>query len=220
MPLGIYLMSFYALKHRTRASLFESFDVAVPEPWKKLFSILPTSPVFRHNLTGEVTTIDPRQRAMPPGKARDTSRIDNNAYIKAYNSTPQTCTSYWGHIGREHNTKLRIRPAVNRIGFLSLTICLIFIGFWNTFFTYDVQNIARLIPFLPPQNLARATRVVRMWQALAFMEFALFVPAFFYAVFCLASVLVLWGHVILQYAERENRERAASGEDEGRIRLE
>jgi hypothetical protein len=208
------------LKHRTRASLFETFDVAVPEPWKKLFSFLPTSPVFRHNLTGEVTTIDPRQRAMPTGKARDTSRIDNNAYIKAYNSTPQTCTSYWGHLGREHNAKLRMRSALIRAGFLSLAICLIFNGFWNTFFTYDAQNIARLIPFLPRQDLARAARVISMWQALVFLELALFVPAFFYAIFCLASVLVLSLHVTLQYVERESREMAASGEDEGRIRLE
>lgn len=32
LPLGMYLLSFYALKHRLRASLFERFDTPPPQP--------------------------------------------------------------------------------------------------------------------------------------------------------------------------------------------
>ncbi|KAH7074908.1 hypothetical protein BKA63DRAFT_596694 [Paraphoma chrysanthemicola] len=216
LPLGMYLTSFYALKHRTRASLFETFDTPVPEPWKRLFSILPTAPAFRNNLTGEVTLTDPRNRAMSVGKSGSSSCVDSNAYIKAYNSTPQPCTSYWGHLGRENTTNLRIRPATFRIGFLCLCIFLVVKGYWNTFFTYNPPNlgIIRLIPNLPHKDIERAERVVRIWQVLVFSGFVVLFVNFLYVGFMIVSVLVLWGHVILKYAERENRE------GEGRIRLE
>jgi hypothetical protein len=156
---------------------------------------------------------------MRNGKAQPASCIDNNAYIKVYNSPPHLCTAYWGHLGRENATNLRIRPATLRIGFLCLAIFLVFKGFWNTFFTYDVPNldIIRLIPHLPHETLIRAMRIVRIWQVLIFSGLVLFVATFLYAIFMIVSLLVLWGHVILQYAERENRGR---GEAEGQIRLE
>ncbi|KAH7087877.1 hypothetical protein FB567DRAFT_525964 [Paraphoma chrysanthemicola] len=219
LPLGMYLTSFYALKHRTRASLFETFDTPVPEPWKRLFSILPSSPAFRNNFTGEVTLTDPRNRAMPARKSGSSSCIDNNAYIKAYDSKPQPCTSYWGHLGRENTTNLRIRPATFRIGFLCLCIFFVVKGYWHTFFTYNVPDldIIRLIPNLPREDVERAERIVRIWQVLIYSSFVVVFASFLYAAFMIVSVLVLWGHVILKYAERENRER---GEGEGRIRLE
>lgn len=214
----MYLLSVYALKHRLRASLFETFETPVPEPWKRLIRVIPGVTMFRNLHTGQVTQDDPRQRAMPPGAYKSHTSIDNDAYIKAYNNPSGPCTSYHGHLGREHKTTFRSRPTLVRISYLSLTLYLLFTGVWNTIW-YDVLNPYEEMlkhPGLTADDVAGIYRQLWLWQVSVYLTVPLLISAGLYAVMCIFSMVVIWGSTVLKYAEIEK-----SGENtEGAIRLE
>jgi hypothetical protein len=207
-------VSFYILKHRLRASLFETFDTPIPGSWKKLLKILPGVQMFRHLYTGEVTHIDPRQRAMPQSKS-----VDNIAYIKAYNFNPQACTSFFGHLGREHNTKLRFRPLIIRLGYLSLAIYLLFKGYLDII-QFDFINPDEEVlkhPGLTSAELASMYRHFILRQVLLYGGFPVILVGFF-AIFCMFSIFILWCATLLKYDQRDSAQ--VVGQDtERRLRL-
>lgn len=214
----MYLLSFYALKHRLRSSLFETFDTPVPEPWKRLIRVIPGVTMFRNLHTGQVTQDDPRHRGMPPGAYRAHISIDNDAYIKAYNNAPGPCTSYFGHLGREHKTTFRSRPTLIRIAYLSLAIYLLFTGVWNTIW-YDVLNPYEEIlkhPDITANDIASIYRQLWLWQVSVYLTIPLLLSAALYAIICILSMTVIWGSTVLKYADIDRRRENA----EGAIRLE
>lgn len=229
LPLGAYLISLYAIKHRIRASLFESFHTPVPEPWKKLIKVIPGITMFKNLHTGEVTQDDPRQRAMPRGAYANATSIDNNAYIAGFNAAPRLCTVYHGHLGRLHKSTFRIRPTFVRIGYLSLSLYLLVRGCLNNIVFFDFVDPYREIlkhPDVTPVELASMRKELVLWQILVYSTFPLLFLAGLHTAMCWFSMVILWCRAILKQADREDRERAAreqgqdNGAREGAIRLE
>lgn len=210
----MYLLSFYALKHHLRASLFERFDVASPEPWKKLPSILPswigTGGTFKNLDTGDITVYDPRRRAFPWRAYHRPAIIRTREYHAAYNANKGACTTYWGHSGRSVVSGFRIRPTIHRVGFISLATYFIWKGFWNTVF-YSVPNVYEEILNHPEtikaEDVARIFRILRFWQAFVFSDLWFTLLAFIFAVACMGSMLVLFFRAVWRYVPQEKKER-------------
>lgn len=210
----MYLLSFYALKHRLRASLFERFDVQPPEPWKKMISILPswigTGGTFRNMDTGEITVYDPRRRAFPWRAYHQPSLIRTREYLAAYNTSTGACTTFWGHSGRSVRAEFRFRPTIHRIGFVFLAMYITWKGFWNTVF-YDVPNVYKEILKHPktikPEDVARIFRIFRFWQAFKFSSFWFTLLAIVFATACMGSMLVLFFRTVWRYVPQEEKER-------------
>ncbi|KAH8787089.1 hypothetical protein F5882DRAFT_461772 [Hyaloscypha sp. PMI_1271] len=213
LPLGMYLLSFYALKHRLRASLFERFDIPPPEPWKKMLSILPcwvgTGGIFKNLDTGEITVYDPRRRAFPWRAYRQPALIRTREYLVAYNASPGACTTFWGHSGRSVRTQYRLRPTIHRIGFVFLAICIASIGYWKTVW-YRVPNvyedILRHPKTIKAEDVARIFRILRVWQAVVFSGFWFFLLALFFAAGCMGNMLVPLIRTIWKYVPQEKEE--------------
>jgi hypothetical protein len=230
----MYLLSFYALKHRLRVSLFERFDIPPPAPWKEMFSILPswvgTGGTFKNLDTGEITVYDPRRRAFPWRAYRQPALIHTREYLAAYNATPGACTTFWGHSGRRATTGFRSRPTIHRIGFVFLAAYFTWKGFWNTVF-YDVPNVhgekLKHPKTIKVEDIARIVRILRIWQAFTFLGLWFTLLALVFAAACMGSMLVLFFKTVWKYVPQEEKERvireALEREQirrEGQIRLE
>jgi len=228
----MYLLSFYALKHRLRTSLFERFDTPPPQPWKKMLSILPswvgTGGTFKNLDTGEITVYDPRHRAFPWRAHHQPALIRTPEYLQAYNASPGACTTFWGHSGRRVKTEFRFRPTIHRISFVFLTLYMACKGYWNTVF-YNVPNVYEEILKHPKtitaEDVTRILMIMKLWQALTSSGFWFFIMAFVFAGACMGNMLVLFFRVVWKYVPKEEKERIAREareqmRREGRIRLE
>ncbi|KAF2280704.1 uncharacterized protein EI97DRAFT_453956 [Westerdykella ornata] len=214
MPLGLYLLSFYAAKHCIRASLFERFSIAPPEPWKQMISILPswfgTGGTFKNQDTGEITVYDPRRRAFPWQAYRNPALIRTRAYIKKYNDCADAaCTSYWGHSGRPTKSDFRFRPTIYRVGFLLLAGYFALKGFWNTVF-YDVPNEfeerLRHWKSITPADIARIRRILALWQGLVYTGLYFTVMALSYAAASTGSMVTLFFMAVWKHVPEEAKE--------------
>jgi hypothetical protein len=234
----MYLLSFYALKHRLRASLFERFDIPPPEPWKKMLSILPSwvggtgGGTFRNLDTGETTVSDPRRRAFPQHAYRQPALIRTREYLATYNVSPGggACTTFWGHSGRRVRPDFRFRPTIYRIGFVFLAAYMTWKGFRNTVF-YDVPNVYEDILKHPKtieaEDVARNLRILRFWQAFVYSSIWFTCLALVFAAVCMGSMFVLFFGTVWKYVPQEKKERIAREarerehiRREGRVRLE
>jgi hypothetical protein len=80
-----------------------------------------TGGTFRNSETGETTVYDPRRRAFPERAYHQPAIIDTRQYFTAYNASPDSCTTFWGHSGRSMKVNFRLRPTIYRVGFLFLS---------------------------------------------------------------------------------------------------
>jgi hypothetical protein len=243
-PLAIYLLSFYALKHRIRVSLFERVEVASPGSWKEMRSVLPswvgTGGTFKNIDTGEITVYDPRRRAFPRRAYRQPALIRTRKYLAAYNTSPGTCDAFWGHSGRPVRTEFRFRPVIYRNSFVFFAAYTAWKGFWNIL-DYNVPNVYEEILKHPKtitvEDIERILRLVKFWQGFALSSSGFLVIVIVFASGCIGSMLVLffrtvWRHVPQEdkdriardIQEREQMRRAGQGQGqtrrEGQIRLE
>ncbi|KAG4433304.1 hypothetical protein IFR05_011224 [Cadophora sp. M221] len=213
-PLGLYLLSYYAFKHRIRASLFEHFDIQPPQPWKKMISILPswfgTGGTFKNRETGEITVYDPGRRAFPWRAYHQPALIRTREYLTAFNAGPGLCTTYWGHAGRTVKTDFRFRAFIHRIGFLSIAIYLAWKGFWNTVF-YDVPNamdeVARHPKTITMEDVRRILRILEIWQVFTFSGLWFFLLALVFGLGCMGSMLVLFVRTVWKYVPQEEKDQ-------------
>lgn len=210
----MYLLSFYALKHHLRASLFERFDIMPPEPWKKMLSILPSwmgsEGTFKNLDTGGMTVYDPRRRAFLWRAYRQPALIRTREYHAAYNTSRDACTMYWGHSGRSVKSEFRFRPTIHRIGFLLLAMYLVCKGYWSTVF-YSVPNVYEEILKHPKtikeEDVARIFRILRFWHIFMFSGFWFLILATAFAAACMGSMLVLFLRAVWRYVPQEEKER-------------
>lgn len=234
MPLGMYLLSFYALKHRLRASLFERFHMPPPEPWRKMLSILPawvgTGGTFRNMETGEITVYDPRRRAFPARAYHQPALICSHEYLTAYNASTAACAMFWGHSGRSVKTELRFRPTIHRVGFLCIAMYITWQGFWNMIF-YNVPNVYEEVlkhrNTIQEKDILRILRILQIWQTFVFSGLGFILLSMVFGIACILSMFVLFCKAVWQYVPQEEKQRimreAREREQirrEGRVRLE
>ncbi|KAH7417860.1 hypothetical protein BKA64DRAFT_700412 [Cadophora sp. MPI-SDFR-AT-0126] len=216
MPLGMCLLAFYAYKHRIRASLFEHFDVQLPQPWKKMISILPswfgTGGTFKNRDTGEITVYDPGRRAFPWRAYHQPDNIRSCEYMSAFNANPGLCDTYWGHSGRNVKTDFRFRATLHRLGFLCLAIYLAVIGFWRIVW-YDIPNVYEEVLKHPTTitkaDIARISRIVMIWQASVFSAFWSVLFSLLFGLGCMGSMLVLFVRTVWKYVPQEEKDKIA-----------
>lgn len=232
MPLGLYLLSFYALKHRPRVSLFERVYIPLPMPWKIIPSILQswTGPSFQNRDTGEITTSDPRRRAFPRQADQQPLFIRTREYMAAYNASPGDCTTFWGHCGRNIRTNIRFRPIIYRIGFVVLAVYYICKGFLNILF-YNPPNVYEEIlkhrHTIKKEDIVRIMKLLRLWSVFSHLGFLFVLAALVFAGACIGCILILWFVALWKYVPQEEKEmlnRMAQEYEEtrreGRVRLE
>jgi hypothetical protein len=233
MPLGIYLLSFYGLKHRLRASLFERFDVPLPEPWRKIRSILPSWPgtgdTFRSADTGEITVHDPRRRDFPWRADRDAALIRTHKYLAAYNARQGACTTFWGHSGRSIRANVRFRPTIYRVGFVFLAACIMWRGSLSVFYEVPSVELERLKhpKSIKPEDVARLFRLLRYWQTFSFSRCYTSPCITTLVLAYMRSMLVLFLRTVWKYVpqeEKDNIMRKVREQEQlrraGRVRLE
>ncbi|KAH7309345.1 hypothetical protein BKA65DRAFT_519646 [Rhexocercosporidium sp. MPI-PUGE-AT-0058] len=214
LPLGMYLLSFYALKHQIRASLFEHFDIQPPPPWKKMVSILPswfgTGSTFKNRETGEITVYDPGHRAFPWRAHDKPTVIRTRKYLDAFNANPGTCITYWGHSGRILKTDFRFRAFIHRIGFVSIAIYLVCKGLWSAIF-YDVPNIDEEVMKHPKtitiEDVTRIVRIVKLWQSVIFSGLWFFILTLVFGLGSMGSMFVLFVRTIWKYVPQEEKDQ-------------
>ena len=224
-PLGVYLLAFYAVKHRVRVSQFLSIETAFPGAWEKLPSVRGFSRGYRNLETGATTPTDPRLRSFPPGAHRDPSLLRRREYLKAFNATPANCDTYWGHSGRSPNIDIRLSPVTLRLGFIALSLLLAVIGWLRTVF-YNVLNpyeeLLKHGKEITPDDVVVMFRILRVWQFLIYGTFPLIVMCIVYGLLGMLVLAALWGTTLLNWAEKRDADRQAQanqGADEGHIRL-
>ena len=98
--------------------------MSLPEPWIEIRSLI-GKPVFIDSDTAASTEVDPRLRAFPARGPDHSVGIGCPEYIRRYNSSPASCTEYWGHLGRAWNCRARATPLY----------LLLYLGF--AYFLYD-----------------------------------------------------------------------------------
>ncbi|KAL2066077.1 hypothetical protein VTL71DRAFT_2148 [Oculimacula yallundae] len=221
LPLGMLLLSFYALKHQIRASLFEHFNIPPPEPWKKMMSILPywfgTGGTFKNRETGEVTVYDPGRRAFPSPAYNQPALIDTRQYLASFNTNPGACSTYWGHTGRKLKTDFRFRAPIHRFGFLSLALYFTIKGYHNVLF-YQVPNVYDEVMKHPKtittEDVARIIRILRLWQGFAFSGLWFTLMAVVFGLGCMGSVFVLFVRTIWKYVPQEEKDQIIEAQRE------
>ena len=214
LPLGLYLLAFYGLKHRIRASLYEHLDISPPEPWNKLLSILPgwfgTGGTFKNTETGALTVYDPRRRAFPWRAYRQPSLIHTFEYIAEYNASPCSCNAYWGHLGRTMKTDFRIRSTAYRIGFVLLATYLASTGF-SKGLAFDVPNIyeeeIKHPGTVTDEDVACVFKLLKLWQAFMFSGIGFILLSWVYTIGCMGSTAALFVGAVWKHVPEEEKRR-------------
>ncbi|PSN70920.1 hypothetical protein BS50DRAFT_570350 [Corynespora cassiicola Philippines] len=220
MPLAIYLLAFYTLKHQHRASLFERRSLPPPEPWMEVRSgLLPwLGSMWRKSFADRLTRKDPRMRAFPHHARNKEAALRTRAYIQAYNEVgpgEATCRGYWGHQGREWKSIFRTRPTAVRLGYLVLVILVWVKGYWAVF----AVNAIKLLEEYSKDPATTEGDWVRYRQIMTLdvWIFAYATPLFIFLLLDVlmlgTSLVVLWGRCISDYVEREKRGEIRIGVD-------
>jgi hypothetical protein len=188
-PLGCYLICAYAIQRALRPSLFVRSHMSLPEPWIEIRSLI-GKPVFIDSDTAASTEVDPRLRAFPARGPDRSAGIGCPEYIRRYNSSPASCTEYWGHLGRAWNRRARATPLY----------LLLYLGF--AYFLYDrgfrcISDYPRLgkncwsIP-----DCRRADRITWLKFAVQMCNKIVGYPIHIYSVLSFFSFLRLWASTI------------------------
>ncbi|KAF2790134.1 hypothetical protein K505DRAFT_365008 [Melanomma pulvis-pyrius CBS 109.77] len=207
LPLAGLLLCLYATKHKLRHSLFAHHQMPLPEPWTEVSSML-KHPKFKDSDTGELSKTDPRLRAFPERATGRNTPLQSFAYISSYNANASTCTTYWGHLGRQWKSDFRARPVIYRLNFLLFSLILFARGWWSMFAFSATKFLKHhnQLPDLTVEDLERVIRIFRlqMIMTVAFLPIALFV--IFYTLIAAMSLVVFWGKSALAYGERTEPE--------------
>ncbi|CAO2649626.1 Nn.00g070110.m01.CDS01 [Neocucurbitaria sp. VM-36] len=224
-PLGVYLLAFYAVKHRVRVSQILSIETAFPGAWERFPSIRGFSRGYRNLETGATTLTDPRLRSFPPGAHADPSLLRRREYIKRFNASTGHCKTYWGHSGHSTNIHIRLSPVTLRLGFIALSLLLAVVGWLRTVF-YDVLNpyeeLLKHGKKIIPDDVVVMFKILRVWQFLIYGTFPLVVMCIVYGLLGMLVLAVLWGTTVLNWAEKrgaDGQAQANQGVDKGRISL-
>ncbi|KAI1815399.1 hypothetical protein GGS20DRAFT_543575 [Poronia punctata] len=242
--LGNCLLCLYILKHRWRASLFEHFYISLPRPWVKKTSIFPSyrgsKNTFINEETGDITTFDPTQRVLssssfpfPPQGHRGPSSTAAREYIAAYNANPGTCTTLYGHSGREMKSQLRYLPTICRIGFLLVACGMVLKGYLHVRRyrppVLDIEKIAH--PDLTVDDMEILTRIRVMGEILRYSQIFFAHPFVSVVPFLIGANMYLFFAAAWRHASTDTKrdiikvlkpglvEGLFGLEQEGRIRL-
>lgn len=211
LPLGMYLLAFYVLKHRARTSLVERLHISPPEPWRRVLTVLPSrnKATYRNSETGEMTFHDPRRRAFPKDAYRHPALIHTSEYLAAYNAIQDSCTTFWGHSGRKVRSNIRTRPTIHRVGFIFLAMYMMWRGYFSMLL-YNVPNVfeeeLKHPKTITTEDFARIFRILKFWQAFTFSGLWFFMMAMLFAAACMGSMLILFFRTVWKSVPQEERD--------------
>ena len=201
--LGSYLLCFYALKHRLRRSMFEKFELPLPDPWIQVSSLIRGRNQFKRPYAEPPSTLDPRLRAIPPAAIFDPAAIQTKEYMQAYNAHPSSCAQYWGHQGRQWRSTPRTKPTVLRVVFIGLA-ALLYLNGYRCIRSYPFSYS---VGFGGSDEDRRRLHPIVYWKM--FLQVFMAPQMIFvvmYSTANAASMLMLWLKCRLRYVEIENQD--------------